>query len=135
MPAIDITDEVFLTVPRPVLTECFGDVASLRRTWPDLILRVHEDRGDKGLRWTVDGALRGTMEVWLEPVLDGTVLHYFLRADEIGRPPSDRRVRAETRRRRLAARAWFFELKRRLETPRAPGCAPGLVSGRNVSNC
>ena len=30
------------------------------------------------------GALVGTMEVWLEPMLDGTLLHYFLRADPAG---------------------------------------------------
>jgi len=53
----------------------------------------------------VQGALTGTMEVWLEPVLDGTLLHYFLRAD----PPTPyRRMKdrlAAIRTRQVAAKA------------------------------
>ena len=39
------------------------------------------DRGVKGVQWAVRGALTGSMEIWLEPVGDGTVVHWFLRAD------------------------------------------------------
>ena len=83
------------------------------------------DRGAGGLRWTVTGALVGSMEVWLEPVLDGTVLHYFLRAD----PPAagTRAARwgaAEARRRQRAAKAIAFACKERLEAGRAAGEPP-----------
>ena len=30
------------------------------------------------------GALTGTMEVWLQPALDGVILHYFLHAEPSG---------------------------------------------------
>ncbi|MEO6083650.1 MAG: hypothetical protein ABIQ18_11160, partial [Umezawaea sp.] len=71
-------------------------------------------------------ALTGTMEVWLEPVLDGTLLHYFLRA-ELPDGVSDKRVRREIRRRQLAAKEVSLGLKMTLEAGRAPGCPP-LVS-------
>lgn len=131
MPAIDIADEVFLTVPRRVLARRFADPASWRRDWPDLELTVDAERGDKGMRWLVSGPLTGTMEVWLEPVLDGTVLHYYLRADLTAATSQSRRARTiadETRRRRLAARKLAFELKRAFEGDRAPGVAPTLTS-------
>lgn len=52
---------------------------------PDLALTVVEDRAEKGMRWAVAGPLTGTMEIWLEPVLDGVVLHYFLHAEPSGK--------------------------------------------------
>ncbi len=58
-----------------------ADPASWVRWWPDLDLRVTRDRGVKGEQWAVRGALAGSMEIWLEPVGEGTVLHWFLRAD------------------------------------------------------
>src|SRR4051812_50133426 len=82
---------MFLAVPPATVAAVFAAPASWRRYWPDLVLEVYTDRGDRGLRWTVRGALVGTMEVWLEPVLDGTLLHYFLRAtpaDAAGAPPA-----------------------------------------------
>ena len=126
MPTIDISDEVFLAAAPAVVAPRVADPADWRRWWPDLVLRVDEDRGAKGVRWSVAGALTGSMEMWLEPVLDGTVLHYFLRAEPVrsGR----RSPAAETQHRRLAARALAFELKDQLESGRAPGCPPGLVS-------
>ena len=130
-PAIDIVDEIFLTVPRRELARHFADPASWRRHWPDLELRVEADRGDKGMRWVLTGTLTGTMEVWLEPVLDGTVLHYYLRANPAAVMSRSKRARwvvEETRRRRLAARRLAFGLKDSAERDRAPGCPPEIVS-------
>jgi hypothetical protein len=126
VPAIDVVDETFLAVPPKVVAAAFADPLSWRRFWPDLVLEVYADRGDQGLRWTVRGGLVGTMEVWLEPVLDGTVLHYFLRADW---PPGSarRRPRANLReitRRQLAAKSLALDLKTELEDGRVPGCPP-----------
>src|SRR5699024_3918761 len=82
--ALDVVDQTFITVPSDSLVTVFVDPHSWQKYWPDLVLQVYTDRGNAGLRWTVRGALIGTMEIWLEPVLDGTILHYFLRADPAG---------------------------------------------------
>jgi hypothetical protein len=124
MPAVDVVDETFLVVPPAAVAAVFSDRSNWSRFWPDLRLSVYVDRGDAGIRWTVQGALTGTMEVWLEPVLDGTLLHYFLRAD----PPTPfRRSRdqlAAIRTRQIAAKSIALELKSHLEGGRAPGVSP-----------
>ncbi|MFL6141209.1 MAG: polyketide cyclase / dehydrase and lipid transport [Labedaea sp.] len=128
MPDLDVVDETFLAVPPKLVAAVFAEPAAWRRFWPDLVLRVYADRGDQGLRWTVDGALVGTMEVWLEAVLDGTLLHFFLRVDlPPGRPGTPRERRRELTRRQLAAKAIALELKRELEDGRRPGCPPDLT--------
>jgi hypothetical protein len=122
---VDIVDETFLVVPPKIVASAFADPLTWRRYWPDLTLSVYADRGDEGLRWTVRGALVGTMEVWLEPMLDGTLLHYFLRADLA---PGDRRdPDRERRRRQVAAKRIALELKTTLEEGRAPGCPPAGI--------
>ncbi len=118
-------DETFLAVPPGTVAKAFADPVSWRRFWPDLRLEVYADRGDEGLRWTVRGALIGTMEVWLEPVLDGTLLHYFLRVDPPpGADARPARLRREKTRRQLAAKAVALDLKAQLEHGRRPGCPP-----------
>lgn len=129
MPGVDVVDETFLAVPRRAVAAEFADPARWRRLWPDLRLTTMTDRGDQGLRWTVTGALVGSMEVWLEEVLDGTVVHYYLRADAAG-PDGEpvvvpaRRAAAEARRRQQAAKSIALGLKQRLEAGRAPGEPP-----------
>jgi len=116
-------DETFLAVPPSSVAAAFADPRSWRRFWPDLELAVYADRGDEGVRWTVRGALVGTMEVWLEPVLDGTVLHYFLRAD-LPSGGAGRKTLKEAQRRQQAAKAVALDLKFVLEDGRRPGIAP-----------
>ncbi|MBK0868498.1 MAG: polyketide cyclase / dehydrase and lipid transport [Saccharopolyspora sp.] len=123
MSAIDLAEEVFLAVAPAALAPHFADPDRWPRQWPGLAPVAEADRGIEGMRWRLTGDLRGSMEVWLQPVLDGTVLHYFLRADPPG-PRRGRWVTAELRRRRLAVRELVFELKSRLEAGRAPGCPP-----------
>jgi len=130
VPSVDVLDETFVAVPPAVLAAELAVPGRWRTLWPDLELRVVTDRGDAGVRWTVTGALVGSMEVWLEPVLDGTVLHYFLRADPAGpdgtpAPAPARKGAAEARRRQRAAKAIAFAWKARLEAGRAPGEPPG----------
>jgi hypothetical protein len=123
VPSVDVVDETFVAVPPGVLAAEFATPARWHTLWPDLDLEVMTDRGPAGFRWTVTGALVGSMEVWLEPVLDGTVLHYFLRAD----PPAPRTARwaaAEARRRQRAAKAIALACKDRLEAGRAAGEPP-----------
>ena len=126
---MDVLDETFVVAPPRTLAAIFADPARCRRFWPDLRLSVYADRGDEGLRWTVRGALVGTMEVWLEQVLDGTVLHYYLRADPTDRDGSvvtvaPRAAAAEVRRRQLAAKRLAFALKDELEADREIGLPP-----------
>jgi hypothetical protein len=129
VPSVDVVDETFVAVPPGVLAAEFATPAQWRALWPDLDLEVVTDRGAAGFRWTVTGALVGSMEVWLEPVLDGTVLHYFLRADPPGPdgtplPAPPRRGAAEAQRRQRAAKTIAFACKDRLEAGRAAGEPP-----------
>ena len=75
------------------------------------------DRGIKGQQWAVRGALTGSMEIWLEPVGPGTVVHWFLRADPLegARAGSSRGLDKERQRRVKAWKAHAFALKDRLE--------------------
>lgn len=128
MTSIQIADETFVAASGAAVARLFADQGRWRRWWPDLQLDVREDRGEKGIRWTVAGALAGTMEIWLQPCLDGVVLHYFLHAQRSGagapRGKAARRLAAATRARRVAGKVMSFEVKARLEAGRAPGLPP-----------
>jgi hypothetical protein len=113
-PAVDVADETYVGVPPEVLGPVVADSASWIGWWPDLVPRVTRDRGVKGQQWAVTGALRGSMEVWLEPAGHGTVVHWYLRA-EPSRRRSPRRLRRLRERRVLAWKAHMFALKDRLE--------------------
>ena len=102
-----------------------GNRASWRRWFPDLFCDVVEDRADKGIRWTVTGALTGTMEIWLEPVLDGVVLHYFLHAEPPG-DPTKLNLAVLNHRRRVAGKRMAFEVKNTLEATRPVGAPPAV---------
>jgi len=117
LPLIDVADDTYLRVAPSELARLVADSAWWIRWWPDLVPHVTRDRGVKGQQWTVTGALRGSMEVWLEPVGAGTVVHWDLRADparsRVARSP--RRVRRERERRVRAWKSDMYALKDRLE--------------------
>lgn len=126
---IQVADQTFIAAPAGRISTALGKQSRWRRWWPDLDLTVREDRAEKGIRWTVGGALTGTMEVWLEPVLDGVILHYFLHAEPSasasGRvAEGNRDVAVSIRRRRVAGKVMSFELKKELERGRAVGEPP-----------
>ncbi|MGC0364503.1 hypothetical protein ABH922_002487 [Rhodococcus sp. 27YEA15] len=122
MSSIQVADQTFIAASPERVAELLAPPLKWRRWWPDLRLDVRENRGEAGIRWGVGGALDGTMEVWLEPVMDGTVAHYFLHAE----PPagSNLDLVAANRRRRVGGKAMSFELKRELEAGREAGVAP-----------
>ncbi|AHH17130.1 hypothetical protein NONO_c23340 [Nocardia nova SH22a] len=125
MSSIQVADQTFVAAPGAAVAEVLADRSRWRQWWPDLTLEVREDRGDKGIRWSVAGPLTGTMEVWLEPSLDGVILHYFLHAE----PPAaqtlpPRTLMAANRSRRVAGKKMSFEVKARLEAGRPAGVAP-----------
>ena len=124
MNSIQIADETFIAADPVEVGRAVADTASWRRWWPDLHIGVVEDRGALGQRWTVTGALTGTMEVWLEPVLDGVVLHYFLHAEPSGAAAwqlARMNMAKVNHRRRVAGKTMAFEIKRTLEASRPVG--------------
>lgn len=130
-PAIDLVDETFIAVPPATVAAAFADPRSWSHYWPDLLLTVYKDRGDEGLRWTVRGAMVGTMEVWCERMLDGTLLHYFLRASPAGPggrplPSPPRELMRVYDQRARAAKAIALGLKETLEDGRRPGLPPRM---------
>lgn len=128
MNSIQVADETFVAADPAAVGRAVSDRASWRRWWPDLRLEVVEDRGDKGVRWTVTGPLTGTMEIWLEPVLDGVLLHYFLHAEPSGAAAwelAKMNLAKVTHQRRVAGKRMAFEVKSTLEATRPVGVAPG----------
>ena len=127
MYSIQIADQTFVAADGARVGAALADRSSWRRWWPDLRLEVVEDRADKGIRWAVTGALTGTMEIWLEPSLDGVVLHYFLHAEPTGAAAwqlAKRNLAKMTHRRRVAAKKMAFEVKRTAERSRPVGVSP-----------
>jgi hypothetical protein len=119
--SIQVADQTFVVGPAVAVAAAVAAPEKWRRWWPDLQLEVREDRGDKGIRWGVGGVLTGTMEVWLEPMLDGVVLHYFLHAEPAGESGRSTRDAAAIRARRVAGRRMSFEVKATAEAGRRPG--------------
>ncbi|MCM6773367.1 polyketide cyclase / dehydrase and lipid transport [Nocardia sp. CDC159] len=125
MSSIQVADQTFVAAPGSAVAAVLADRDSWRRWWPDLALEVREDRAEKGIRWTVAGPLTGTMEVWLEPSLDGVILHYFLHAEPWNAARlTPRALLAANRQRRVAGKRMSFEVKARLEAGRPAGVSP-----------
>jgi hypothetical protein len=124
MHSIQVADQTFVAADPADVGRAVSDAASWRRWWPDLRLEVVEERREKGIRWTVTGALAGTMEVWLEPMLDGVILNYFLHAEPAGAAAwqlARMDLAKITHRRRVAAKRMAFEVKMALERTRPVG--------------
>ncbi|MEV0031017.1 polyketide cyclase / dehydrase and lipid transport [Nocardia sp. NPDC050793] len=128
MSSIQVADQTFVAASGAAVAQVLDGAGKWRQWWPDLTLDVREDRGDKGIRWSVSGALTGTMEVWLEPALDGVILHYFLHCEPRGvEGMSPRELSAASRARRVAGKNMSFEIKARLEAGRPAGVTPAAT--------
>lgn len=124
MNSIQVADETFVCADPAEVGSAVADTRSWRRWWPDLRLTVVEDRGPAGVRWTVTGSVAGTMEIWLEPVLDGVILHYFLHAEPSGAAAwelAKMNLAKLNHRRRVAGKRMAFEVKQKLEESRPVG--------------
>jgi hypothetical protein len=127
MNSIQVADQTFVAADPADVGKAVSDVAKWRRWWPDLRLEVVEDRRDKGIRWAVTGALTGTMEVWLEPMLDGVILNYFLHAEPAGAAAwqlARMDFAKSIHKRRVAGKQMAFEVKMALEWSRPVGTSP-----------
>ena len=127
MNSIQVADQTFVAADPVEVGRAVADPASWRRWWPDLRLTVIEDRGRLGHRWTVNGALTGTMEVWLEPCIDGVILNYFLHAEPAGAAAwqlAKMNLAKLNHQRRVAGKKMSFELKQKLEASRSVGMPP-----------
>lgn len=114
MTAINLADETFISSTPAAVARAVAQPDRWRRWFPALVLSVYEDRGVKGVRWTVAGEFVGSAELWVEPHLDGVVLHHFLRID----PSSQLRAGRIRRTERRFAMSWkrhVWELKDELE--------------------
>ena len=127
VPQLDLAQDCFVVGAPRAAAVLVHDPATWRRLWPGLALSVRQDRGAEGIRWTVDGPLFGSAEVWLESYADGVVVHCYLRCDVAGsrlRPAA-----ALRRKRRWQRRLWraLWQLKDDLEGDRPPGTAPATA--------
>ena len=151
MPAVDLVDETFVVVDRATIAAVVADPARWARWWPELQLTVFMDRGLDGIRWSVAGRWVGSLEIWLEAVGDGVLVHHYARLDPVDpstggpRPvPTDLSGRRRAARARaVRATAWkrsIWALKDELEAGRPvgerrpgsvppPGSLPGSPAG------
>ena len=124
MNSIQVADETFVCADPADVGAAIADPVSWRRWWPDLRLTVVEDRGPAGHRWTITGALTGTMEVWLEGSYDGVILHYFVHAEPSGVAAwelAKMNLAKANHQRRVAGKRMAFEVKQKLEESRQVG--------------
>lgn len=124
MASIDLVDECFVVAPPATLLARFADPAGWPEWWPGVRLAVFMDRGEKGIRWSMTGPLVGSTEVWLEAWHDGTIVHWYLRAE----PASTLSAGALRRRRRALTLGWksrIQALKDEVERGRLPGTPAG----------
>jgi hypothetical protein len=122
---VDLVDETYVVAAPDAVAAAVHDRARWRDWWPDLELTVFMDRGLAGIRWSATGPLVGSSELWLEPVGDGVLVHYYLRVDpggalRPGRSP-DRWADRIRRRHALAWKRSVNALKDELEVGRRPG--------------
>ena len=135
---VDLVDETFIVVQPQVLAGVVADPASWARWWPDLRLTVFMDRGVTGQRWSMTGALVGSLEIWIEPFADGCIVHHYLRGEPSDDgltpapwPDTPKGWRAAAKERARRATAWkrtVWELKREVEQQRPAGAAPAWAT-------
>jgi hypothetical protein len=137
VPAIDIVDSTWFAARQATVAALVAEPANWRRWWPELALEVDEWRNEKGVRWLVPSVtgvgrgLTGSAEVWLEPMFEGVVVHFFLRLDpprggRLARRRSERIAHAYRRRTKQA----FWALADQLDPGRFARHTSTALAGR-----
>lgn len=85
-PLVDVVDETFIRAEPVVVRSALDEPGVLDALWPGLQREVVQDRGTKGVRWRTGGEVTGRLEIWLEEVAGGTVVHHFVQGDRTGGP-------------------------------------------------
>ncbi len=83
---VDVVDETFIRAEPAVVRSAFNEPGVLDALWPGLEREVAQDRGTKGVRWWTGGEVTGRLEIWLEEVPGGTVVHHFVHGDRVCGP-------------------------------------------------
>lgn len=124
-PQIHLIDETWIEAGLERTSAAVANSEMWRVWWPTLHLTVTRNRGLKGIQWAArtragaDPELAGTVEIWLEPMSGGVLLHHFVRLD-----PADRRPLGHRRQARVLRQlGWqgkraFWQLKDELEADR-----------------
>ena len=126
MALIDLADDTFIVGTQEELSAIVHTPQRWKQWWPGLDLVIFMDRGLDGMRWSAVGDPTGSVEIWLEPVKDGVVVHHYLRldpADFAGQTTSRLKRRAARSRERYAT-SWkqsVWALKDAIEGGRAVG--------------
>lgn len=113
MGAIDLIDETFVAVPPESLLGRLTADDLWAHWFPGLRREVFMDRGEKGVRWSVSGESAGSVEVWLEEVPRGTLVHWYVRTEV----DSERQAARLLARYRRAVNAGMFGVKDDAEAP------------------
>jgi hypothetical protein len=127
--ALDVVDSTWIGAPAEAVGAVIGDPRNWPLWWPQLELELAEPRAARGVRWSVraaeGGRMAGTMEIWLQPDLDGVVAHYFLRLDRCdGRPLRPRRHGRLLRRYRARAKRVLWAVRDVVDPGRMARLAP-----------
>ncbi|MET9327075.1 hypothetical protein [Tsukamurella sp. NPDC003166] len=120
MSTIQVADVAFVAAHPSAVAAALAGAQRWRGWFPDLRLSVTEDRGDLGIRWKVEGPVAGTSEFWIEPHLDGSLLHYFLHAEPT-RPMTPEQIVADVHERRVRGHDVMFDVKFAAENGRVLG--------------
>lgn len=115
-----MADVAFVAAHPSAVAAAMAGAQRWRGWFPDLRLTVTEDRGELGVRWKVDGAVTGTSEFWIEPHLDGSLLHYFLHAEPKSAMTPER-IAADVQARRVRGHDAMFDVKFTAEAGRVLG--------------
>lgn len=106
---VDVVDETFVRARPCVVRDALDAPGVLDSLWPGLTRQVAQDRGTKGVRWWSHGEVAGRLEIWLEEVPGGTIIHHFVHGEQQSGP----RRWAQVHRRRW--KTGLHEIKDRLE--------------------
>lgn len=83
---VDVVDETFIRAEPLRVRSALYAPGVLDELWPGLDREVVQDRGAKGVRWRTGGEVTGRLEIWLEEVAGGTIVHHFVHGEQRGGP-------------------------------------------------
>lgn len=83
---VDVVDETFIRAEPRAVRSALDEPGLLDGLWLGLDREVVQDRGAKGVRWRTGGEVTGRLEIWLEEISGGTIVHHFVAGEQTGGP-------------------------------------------------